>query len=117
MINRCDMDIENIKKDPKQIHLMIQMLQNMLEDNNKTDEKNISKNDWNKFDHMAENNMHKDDNAIDQKLNIHPITPRTRKTKMVTVSCRICGKSSSVPSSCIISIDRYKCNRCAKVGG
>ena len=72
----------------------------------------------NKFDSMAEKNMHKQDTAIDKKLwgNNQP-TERTRKFQAVTVRCRVCGKTEQVSPSLIESQERYKCNRCAGASG
>ena len=82
---------------PEQIQQMITMLQGMLpkeqaedhvdevdnppaplNNNIKTSKRRPQPSSINKFDTMAESRMHKDDIAIDKKLNKYGPTPRTR---------------------------------------
>ena len=71
----------------------------------------------NKFDQMAESRMHKEDVAIDKKLNRTAPTPRRDPFKPLSVSCRVCGRTETVDPSMIEGIDRYKCNKCASSAG
>jgi hypothetical protein len=72
----------------------------------------------NKFDDMAEKNMHKGDIEIDKLLKKHPKTPRLRKQNKLDVICRVCGKKETIPSSLLVdSKDRYKCNSCSSKAG
>jgi hypothetical protein len=72
----------------------------------------------NKFDSMAEKNLHKADVAIDKKLNQYGPTPRTRTFKMVKVTCRVCGKTEEInPNMLTDSPQRYKCNDCSRSAG
>ena len=72
----------------------------------------------NKFDSMAEKNLHRADIEIDKKLNKYGPTPRTRTFKTVKVTCRVCHKTEEVnPAILTDSADRYKCNACARSAG
>lgn len=71
----------------------------------------------NMFDQMAESRMHKEDVAIDKKLNKSPPTPRRDEFKPLKLVCRVCGKTDAVDPSIIESADRYKCNKCAISAG
>lgn len=72
----------------------------------------------NKFDSMAEKNLHKADIAIDKKLSKYGPTPRTRKFKTLKVKCRVCGKTEEVnPAVLTDTPERYKCNACARSAG
>lgn len=87
--------------------------------------KNIKKNTYNsvgerenKFLSLGLDKLHKEDSAIDKKLNINPPTPRNRPASLIGVRCRVCGKEDEIPSSLIYeSIDRYKCNKCSSSPG
>lgn len=111
---------------PDQIKQMIKMLQGMLEPTKpknikkpkRINNKKITPSKINKFDEMAEKNMHKEDTIIDKKLNIYPPSPRARSYKPISVQCRVCGKKDSInPSLLHDSIDRYKCNKCSSSAG
>lgn len=121
---------------PEQIQQMIVMLQNMLPKNTidnideqtsesstpissiKTSRKKPQPSSINKFDSMAEARMHKDDIAIDKKLNKYGPTPRTRKFQFIDVKCRVCGKTDKInPVLLYDSPDRYKCNKCSGSAG
>lgn len=114
---------------PDQIKQMIGMLQMMLQssDNDTETKPTKSKNikskkpkasKINKFDAMAEKNMHKEDAIIDKKLNIYPPSPRARSYKPLQVQCRVCGKKDSInPRLLPDSIERYKCNKCSSSAG
>jgi hypothetical protein len=72
----------------------------------------------NRFDDMAEKNMHKGDVEIDKLLRQHPKTPRIRKQNKVNVVCRVCGVKETIPSSLLVDTkDRYKCNSCSSKAG
>jgi hypothetical protein len=71
----------------------------------------------NRFDQMPESRMHKEDVAIDRKLQKSPPTPRRDEFKPLKIPCRVCGKTESVDPSMIESADRYKCNKCAISAG
>jgi hypothetical protein len=71
----------------------------------------------NKFLSMSEATMHKDDVAIDKKLNKAPPTQRSRQYQNVKVKCRVCGREESVSPALIESRDRYKCNKCSTSPG
>lgn len=71
----------------------------------------------NKFLSMSEANMHKDDVAIDKKLNKAPPTERSRQYQNIKVKCRVCGKEESVSPALVESRERYKCNKCATSPG
>lgn len=72
----------------------------------------------NKFDKMAEKNLHRSDIEIDKKLNKYGPTPRTRKFKTINVICRVCGKKEEVnPAVLTDTPDRYKCNACSRSAG
>ena len=132
--------MDNIQLNPEQIQQMILMLQQMLPANNKQSQsvaekkkskpqkgkqdkinpiktKKINMNNHhheNKFLEMSEMNMHKSDTLIDKKLNKFPPTPRSRPFELVTVKCRVCGKTEGVhPKLVLYTVDRYKCNNCS----
>lgn len=72
----------------------------------------------NRFLDMSEMHMHKGDALIDKKLNKFPPTPRSRTFELVSVTCRVCGKSEEVhPKLVLDSVDRYKCNSCSTSQG
>lgn len=71
----------------------------------------------NKFLSMNEATMHKDDVAIDKKLNKAPPTQRSRQYQNVKVKCRVCGKEESVSPALVESRERYKCNKCSTSPG
>jgi len=72
----------------------------------------------NKFDSMAEKNLHKADIAIDKKLSKYGPTPRTRTFKTIKVTCRVCGKTEEVnPTLLTDTQQRYKCNDCSRSAG
>jgi hypothetical protein len=122
---------------PEQIKQMITMLQSMLpqeatttnvdtvdnkdaphNNNIKTSKRRPQPSSVNKFDAMAEARMHKDDIAIDKKLNKYGPTPRTRKFEFINVKCRVCGKNETInPVLLYETPDRYKCNKCSGSAG
>lgn len=72
----------------------------------------------NKFDKMAEKDMHKSDSKIDQLLSVHPPTIRSREFEPIQVRCRVCQRLESInPALLHDSPDRYKCNRCSGAPG
>jgi|688.fasta_scaffold207819_2 hypothetical protein len=137
--------MDNISLDPQQIQQMIQLLQAMLPpagqpstttdgtDNSTTPPKrkprkktaNSATHDIkakplreNKFDQMAELNMHREDIAVDKKLAIQPPVPRARKFRMLKATCRVCGRTEDInPVLITDSLDRYKCNKCSAGAG
>jgi|688.fasta_scaffold1176380_2 hypothetical protein len=118
------MDIENLIKDPDKIKELITVLQNMLpQESNKSPIKtkktkatpNTTKN---KFEELGLHKLHKEDTKIDKILNKNPPSPRNRKAKIVSVRCRVCGKSEKISSSLLHdSPERYKCNKCCAGAG
>lgn len=114
---------------PEQIQQMIAMLQKMLPETNTEDteskpaiktkpSKQIKSSSINKFDEMVEAHLHKADIEIDKKLNKYGPTPRLRQFDPVNVVCRVCGKKDIInPSLLSDSIERYKCNQCARSAG
>ena len=117
---------------PKQIKQMISMLKQMLpEDNNEAAEQEPVKQNpiknrssrrpqqtENKFDQMMEAHLHKEDIAIDQKLKKFDPTPRVRAFDPINVVCRVCGKKESInPALLQDTVERYKCNNCARSAG
>ena len=119
---------------PKQIKQMIKMLSAMLPEddepaveqepepqfsNSAIKSKNIDRKSprVNKFEQMAEFNMHKEDVEFDRKVSKLPPVPRTRKYNAINVKCRVCGKEESVSPTLIESVDRYKCNKCSSMAG
>lgn len=118
---------------PDQIQQMIAMLQSMLPKNDNVDTKeqeeefvssiktkkvSMKKNTFkNKFNDMAEKNMHKEDIAIDKKLNISNPTPRRKSNSLTEVQCRVCGKKETINAGLIVDKTRYKCNNCASGAG
>jgi len=142
------MDPKDLLNNPDQIKSLISLLQAMLPNEEKQEQeptKTKSKNkkeaqestepsfnskiktknkrsaqpsSANKFEKMAEFNMHKDDRAIDEKLAKHPPVARTREFEPIIVKCRVCGKEEAVnPSLVHDSPSRYKCNNCSTQAG
>lgn len=126
------MDLENLGANPEQIKQLISLLSSLLpsENTKKTataedaDEPNSAiktkkvrqnkKKSVNKFLNMPEANMHKDDIEIDKKLQKFPPTARNRPSSLVSVTCRVCGKSEEIPTVLASeSRGRYKCNQCS----
>jgi metal-dependent hydrolase (beta-lactamase superfamily II) len=121
---------------PEQIQQMIVMLQSMLpskeETNNPKDDpsndefvstiktKKVSakkSNFKNKFNNMAERNMHKEDVEIDKRLIVNGPTPRRKTNSLTEVQCRVCGKKDTVNANMLVDKTRYKCNSCASGAG
>ena len=115
---------------PSQIKQMIAMLKQMLPEDDVEQEPQETKagpirtrdrkprQTENKFESMMEKNLHKEDIEIDKKLKKYDPTPRVRHFDPVAVVCRVCGKKESVnPSLLSDSVDRYKCNNCARSAG
>lgn len=73
----------------------------------------------NKFDHMPEFGMCKEDVEIDKKIKKPPPSLRNRPFDPIKVQCRVCGKKEKVAPSILDSmeIERYKCNKCATGAG
>ena len=72
----------------------------------------------NKFDSMMEAHLHKEDIEIDKKLKKYDPTPRTRNFDPAKVVCRVCGKKEEInPALLSDTVDRYKCNNCARSAG
>jgi len=72
----------------------------------------------NKFDQMMEAHLHKEDIAIDQKLKKFGPTPRVRAFDPINVVCRVCNKKESInPALLQDTVERYKCNNCARSAG
>jgi hypothetical protein len=117
---------------PEQIKQMIQMLQSMLpKDVSKAEEaedefvstiktKKVSakkSNFKNKFNDMAEKNMHKEDIEIDKKLHTADPTPRRKNNALTEAQCRVCGKKEIINAGLIIDKNRFKCNDCSAGAG
>lgn len=116
------MDIENIIKDPDKIKELISVLQNMLPQEEsviKTKKTKAKPNGTkNKFEELGLHKLHKEDSKIDKILNKNPPSPRNRKAKIISVKCRVCGKSEKISSSLLYDApDRYKCNKCCSGAG
>jgi hypothetical protein len=79
--------------------------------------KKQKENFYNKFCDMAESKMHKSDTEIDKKLNRFPPSERTRKYMPINVVCRVCGTRDEINPALVDSIERYKCNKCARTPG
>lgn len=71
----------------------------------------------NKFLSMPERNLHKADTLIDKKLNVMPPTERSRQFSVVSVKCRVCGKTEEVNPKYLEAKERYKCNKCSTSAG
>ena len=71
----------------------------------------------NKFLQMQEMYMCKEDTAIDKKLSKNPPIPRTRHFELITVKCRVCGRSEEVNPGLVYDASRYKCNNCSSAQG
>ena len=123
---------------PEQIEQMISMLKQML-DNGTTTSKpknnkkpsapkkpNLEKSairtkktsvrsseSHNRFEDMPEKAMHKEDIEIDKKLHVQPPVPRHRKSTLISVQCRTCGRKEKVSRGLVMSEERYKCNKCS----
>lgn len=114
---------------PQQIKQMIAMLKQMLPEDNEEQEKvkespiknkasRKPKQTENKFDSMMEAHLHKEDIEIDRKLKKYDPTPRIRHFDPISVVCRVCGKKEEVnPALLSDTVDRYKCNNCARSAG
>lgn len=131
------MEINDLLKNPEQIKSLINLLQTLVdaqavtqqtvpEEAPKKRRKNKTANAKttssskreNKFLHMPEMNLHKEDTEIDKKLHKLPPTPRNRKFQQIKAICRVCGKTEHVnPGYVTRELDRYKCNKCAGVSG
>lgn len=116
------MDIESLIKDPDKIKELISVLQNMLPqeetNNSPIRTKTIKAKSKNKFEELGLHKLHKEDTKIDKILNQNPPSPRNRKAKILTVKCRVCGKSEKISSGLLYdSEDRYKCNKCCAGAG
>lgn len=116
---------------PNQIKQMIAMLKQMLPEDNKETEEPVQQENpiknrssrrpqqtENKFDQMMEAHLHKEDIAIDQKLKKFDPTPRVRAFDPINVVCRVCNKTESInPALLQDTVERYKCNNCARSAG
>lgn len=71
----------------------------------------------NKFLEMQEMYMFKEDTSVDKKLSKNPPIPRTRRFSMITVKCRVCGRSEEVNPNLVYDASRYKCNNCSSTQG
>jgi hypothetical protein len=133
------MDFNDLSKNPEQIRVLIELLQNLLPQHpeeesvpsvakqkikTRSGQKNNKKSTTsagssNKFESMSEFSMHKEDSNIDKVLSKLPPVARTREeAEPVDVVCRVCGKKETVSPSLIFdSISRYKCNNCATQSG
>jgi ribosomal protein S27E len=128
------MNLEDLAKNPEKIKDLISLLSSLLPDNQAKDTEqdeeevqeampikskkiNTKKKRTNKFVLMPESGMHKDDCEIDKKLQKYPPTLRNRPANFVDVRCRVCGKTEQVRDSLVDSMDRYKCNNCARSPG
>lgn len=128
------MDLNDLAKNPEQIQALISLLSSLLPKKNeeldseveventhniKTKKvKNSKKNFVNKFLSMPESKMHKEDTAIDKLLQVYPPTERQRKTPLIKVQCRVCGKKETVATTLATeSRGRYKCNVCSTTPG
>lgn len=132
------MDINKLKQDPEKIQELIALLGSLLTESgeeekkpqtkttrrkrtakkqttSKKSEKNKIEETTNKFLDMPEMHMHKEDNAIDAKLQKFAPTPRTRShASTVSVRCRVCGKQEEINTSLLFEgANRYKCNKCS----
>lgn len=133
------MEPNDLISNPENIKAMIAILQNLLDNNEQSSETKVHKKknpapkhknnigtakskkikaNKNKFESMAEFNMHKDDSVIDQKLSKHPPVARMRDFEFIDMICRVCGKKELVaPSLLSDSPARYKCNDCSRRSG
>lgn len=117
IVNDSDNEISSSKEDTEnnKITMNTKTRKKIFSTNSGSNKKNVF---VNKFDEMAEKNMHKGDIEIDKLLHQHPKTPRTRKQKKVDVVCRVCGAKETIPSSLLVDTkDRYKCNSCSSKAG
>jgi hypothetical protein len=71
----------------------------------------------NKFEHMDEFTMCKEDTEIDKRIKKPPPSLRNRQFDYVKVQCRICGKKEKIAPSLVESTERYKCNKCSTGAG
>ena len=129
------MDLNELMKNPEQIKSLIQVLQTLLPQATGASEEEDSEEEFsapiktrgskrrpkqtkNKFTDMPENNMHKEDVAIDKKLAKFPPVSRAREFEMVEVKCRVCGRTETVsPALVFEGLERYKCNNCSTSAG
>lgn len=133
------MDLENLKNNPEQIKLLINLLSSLLPEDkpvkkaatkktkNSNNNPTVSKiktvrgktkaSGNNKFDSMPERNAHKEDVEIDKKLIRYPPTERSRPVSLVSLRCRCCGKTEKVNPGLVLEADRYKCNKCSISAG
>jgi hypothetical protein len=135
------MDINDLKQNPEQIKSLISLLSSLLDTESndtpaeqtekpsskmktrhrkvkQTTENTVATSAKNLFLDMPERNMHKEDVEIDKKLSKYPPTKRSRKTSLIKVVCRVCGKKEDiVPGLLFDTPDRYKCNKCSKTAG
>lgn len=133
------MDINKLKQDPEKIQELIALLGSLLTESEEEQEKppaktrtrrkrttkkqtsskksakNKPEESTNKFLDMPEMHMHKEDNAIDAKLQKIAPTPRTRShAGTASVRCRVCGKQEEINVSLLFEgANRYKCNKCS----
>lgn len=129
------MDLNELSNNPEQIKGLIQLLQQLLpketiKNENSTEQefknpiktkgsRKLDNGRPNKFIDMPEKNMHKEDSKIDQLLSINPPVARAREFTTINVTCRVCGKTESIPPSLATSDSRtrYKCNNCSTSAG
>lgn len=125
------MDLENLKNNPDQVRMLIDMLSSLLPDQNseseevtakpknniKTNKSKAKGSSINLFDRMSEKNLHKEDIAIDQKLSKNPPTERNRQFSYIELVCRCCGRKEKCNPALVIDKTRYKCNKCSTSAG
>lgn len=125
------MNLEDLAKNPEKIKDLIGLLSALLPKDSPTEVEeddedtmpvkskkiNIKKKRVNKFLSMPECGMHKDDCEIDKKLQKYPPTVRNRPVNFVDVRCRVCGKQDKISENLVDSVERYKCNNCARSPG
>ena len=114
------MDIEQLKKNPEKIKELIMLLSSLIETETITEvkqkdqEEEMDDSSWNKFNSMSIKNMYQSDIEIDKKLSNNTPTERNRRSSKMQVTCRSCNKTEEVSSSCVLTPDRYKCNKCIR---
>jgi hypothetical protein len=130
------MDLNELKNNPEQIKGLIALLQNLIQDVEPNQNKEVEESQkntkqkrvggspdrpsrHNAFLDMPEKDMHKEDRAVDKILNKHPPVARCRDFEPVKVTCRVCGRSDMVNPSLVYDSreNRYKCNRCSTTSG
>lgn len=134
------MDPKELLNNPDNVKLLINLLQSLLpqtdqptsqadkpghKQNKKTKIRTKSRkrqsedNDFeNRFTHMPEFSMHKEDASIDKKLSKHPPVARMREFELVEATCRVCGKTEEIsPALLFEGAARYKCNNCSTNAG